>query len=121
MKNPVRQKYIVECVSRVLKFELKQLCSDNFPSIIRSTNVDNIMQFKWGQVIKEAEQCTPFLLKVLKTCTETPTKRDNTTAIIGCIISILAKHRRPHSCLFQRIVSLLLYSGHCSKKVRVTF
>ena len=42
----------------------------------------------------------------------------HTDAVIGLIVTLLAKHRRPQLSLFQKIiVSLILYSGHCSKKV----
>ena len=119
MKDPVKQQYIIECVGRVLKYELQRFCSDSVPSILRSNSIEHIKDFQWAQVIDEAKERMPVLLRVLKKCTETPTQRENENAIIGLIISLLAKLRRPQASLFQKVVSLILYSGHCSKRVRL--
>ena len=117
LKDPVKREYIVECVGRILKYELRQLCSDKCSSLLRSNKPDDITNFKWINVIEEAQKCMPVLLKLLRKCTETPTERDNVTAVIGVIITILAKHQRPQLSLFQKVVSILLYSGHSSKRV----
>ena len=119
VKDPVRREYIVNCVSRIVKYELRKLCSDSFSSVLLCKNVEAITCFEWNNVLKEAEEVMPVLLQVLRKCTETPTKRNNTDAVIGVIISILAKHRRPHCSLLQKVISLVLYSGHCSKKVYI--
>lgn len=117
MKDPTRMKFIAKCISRVTKFEQQKFCSDSFSSILIRNNVDVLRNFQWNSVLKEAEDTMPVLLEVLNSCTETPTERRNTGAIIGLIISILTKHRQPHACLSQKVISLILYSGHCSKKV----
>ena len=129
MKSPKREMDVksltrgnwkaVICVGRVLEYELQRFCSDSVPSILRSNNIEHIKHFQWAQIIDEAKECMPVLLCVLKKCTETPTQRENENAIIGLIISLLAKHRRPQASLFQKVVSLILYSGHCSKRVRL--
>ena len=114
LKDTVRREYIVECVGRILKYELHQLCSDSSSSMLLSNNPDDIMNFKWENLIRES-----VLLKLLYRCTETPTQKDSTTAIIGVIITILAKHRRQQASLFQKIISVLLYSGHSAKRVSI--
>ena len=117
VKNPKQIAFIVKCVARLLKYELAKLCSNRCDSVLRSNNLDYIKKFEWSSLLVEAKQNTPHLMMVLTKCTETPTKRQNSNCIIGVIIAILAKHRRPQAALIQKLVSLLLYSGHCSKLV----
>jgi hypothetical protein len=69
--------------------------------------------------LNEAEKVMLVLIEALRTCLQTRTKHTNTNAIIAVIISIITKHRRSDSCLTQKMISLILYSGHCSKKVSV--
>ena len=40
MKDPIRQQYIVQCVCRVLKYELCRLCSDSYCSVLTGTDVE---------------------------------------------------------------------------------
>ena len=117
MKIPERQSYIVKCVGKVLHFELCTLCSDEYFDFLSGKDVNQFISFKWTNVMDEIKRHMPVLYQLLRKCMETPSERENTDKLIGVIISILAKHRRPQSSLFQKIVSLLLYSGHCSKKV----
>ncbi len=119
MKNDTRCLFIIKCVGRLLKYELSKHCSNNCESVLRSGDADNLMQFIWCKMHSEVKQNMPHLLTILTMCTETPKKRQNSEAIIYLIIAILAKHRRPQASLVQKIISLLLYAGHCSKSVRI--
>ena len=65
----------------------------------------------------EMKTRAPTLLYILESCTETRKVRKNKEAIVGLITAILCKHRRPSASLLQRIVSIILYSGHASKRV----
>ena len=73
--------------------------------------------FNYSTVITEAKSCAPVLTELLYKCTMTPVLRNNTDALVSTIICMLAKHRRKNMSLFQRVVSLVLYGGHCSKMV----
>lgn len=114
---PNCREFIVKCIAKEMKYELQKLCSDNFSSVLTSQSIDNITNFNWSLLINEADRVMSTLMQVLSTCTQTHSPRLSTQAVIGTIISILAKHRQPHSCLLQKVISLLLYAGHCSKKV----
>lgn len=83
LKDPTRRKYIVACFGKIMKYEIRQLCSDNHSSILRSGHVDDITGFRWSKVIEEAETYMPVFLQVLNSCLDTPSKRDNTTASLG--------------------------------------
>ena len=122
MRNPERRQFIVGCVGKVLQFELSKLCSDSCKSILRSNkkDVDHLLKsFEWKMLLSEVKETMPVLLNLLTKCTKTPTERNNSDAVIAVIIAILAKHRRPQASLIQKIISILLYSGHCSKKVSI--
>lgn len=86
-------------------------------TILAGNNPEQMKNFKWENVIKNAKIYMPVLLKLLRQCLQTATKRKNETSVTGMIICMLVKHRIPQLCLLQKVVSLLLYSGHCSKKV----
>ncbi len=53
----------------------------------------------------------------LTAATKTRTKRTNQEAVIGMCFAIIIKHRNPTLNLLQKIISLVLYSGHSSKQV----
>lgn len=118
LRDPQRRTYVIECVGRIVKHELSKFCSDSYRSILRSEGHSVLKDgFSWELVISEARETMPTLLRIMTRMTETPKKRTNTVAVIGMIIAILAKHRRPQASLVQKVISLLLYSGHSSKSV----
>ena len=41
----------------------------------------------------------------------------NTKTVVGVCAAIILKHRQPKMNLLQKIISLILYAGHASKKV----
>ena len=79
--------------------------------------VANLTELRWEDVLILVKLKAPTLLSLLQSCTKTKRHRQNQNAIIGVLVSILCKHRRPSSSLFQRLVSLILYAGHASKIV----
>ena len=65
----------------------------------------------------EMKTSAPTMLSILESCTGTKIVKKNKEAIVGFITAIQCKHRRPSASLLQRIVFIILYSGHASKKV----
>ena len=98
------------CIGRVIVHELCLLCSDKQSSILSSRDVKQLMNLDWSTVIQEAKKVMSVLFKLLSlsTTTYTAERVGNRDAIIGLIISILVKQRRPTSSLFQKIVSLII-------------
>ena len=43
--------------------------------------------------------------------------RHNRKGVIGVCISLLLKNRFAKACFVQKVISLILYSGHASKQV----
>ena len=70
-------------------------------------------------MLKEMRENAPTLFSILMSALKTRTKRKNTDEIILVLLSIICKHQRNSSCLLQSIVSMVLYTGHSSKQVRM--
>ncbi len=68
-------------------------------------------------VMEEMKVYAPTLLNILLSCTKTNHPRSNHIATICFIVSIIFKFRYARMSLFQRILSLILYAGHCGKQV----
>ena len=118
MKNQKKHNHVLKCFSRLLQYELHSLCSDNRDCILISHATDDMINFNCRKVICDAEQLAPNLLYnniIIRQCM--PANKKSNDSIAGLIISILLKQRRASASMFQRILSLILYSGHCTKKV----
>ena len=92
------------------------------PSVLRvctpETTKTSHETFSWDAVVSELKIHCPTLFSLLLRCTATfRAPRKNRMAVIGVVCSILCKNRRQSVCMFQRIVSAVLYSGHASKSV----
>ena len=108
------RKYVIINMSRILKSEIRALCSN---SVLRSQAVTDLSQFTWDNLIKEMQTFAPVLLSLLYACTETKTSRSNREATIGICVSVLLKYRFSKMCLVQKLIALILYAGHSAKSV----
>lgn len=106
------RKYIIKGLGLALQHELASLCSDMAESVLRDKHTQAIELFKWESVIEEMKCRAPTLLSLLESCTRTKTPRKNRVTVIGLVTAILCKHRRQTASLLQRLVSIVLYSGH---------
>lgn len=115
MKDDRKRRFILKCVGRVLKYEVRQLCSDKCEYILLSQNVED---FNWSIVVQNAERMSPCLLYLIRQCL--PYNDNGGTSnlrISGLIIAILLKQQRERASLFQKVLSLILFAGHCTKSV----
>ncbi len=117
---------VIKVTGSVVRKEMKVLCKRSAPSILRDTSPKAMQSFKWDTLIDELKMNAPTLLQILQGCTRTKrrgvstrgktyTVPDNT--IIGLCAAILLCHRNTQMNLVQRIISVLLYSGHTPKQV----
>ena len=109
--------FIVNGLGRSLQHEIARNCSDNTVSILRDKTTSTLKEFTWEKLLNEVKVLAPTLFKLLQRCTKTRKPRKNQDAIIGVLIAIMCRHCRPVSSLLQQLVSLILYSGHSSKRV----
>ena len=82
--------------------------------------------FKWKTLIDELQSSAPTLLQSLEDATTVavpPSKMrkksryPNKDAIIGVLACILLRFRNQSVNLLQRLMSMLMYSGHATKRV----
>ena len=123
---------VIAKVGKLVREEIRCLCSDRHDSVLKNTNPRTLNNFKCETVISEMEECAPTLLSILRECTRplkvrkqlrTQRKRrqvvaqSDQNAIIAMCTAILCKNRNKNMCLLQKIISLVLQAGRSSKQV----
>ena len=114
LENDDIRKCIISGVSRMLRKEIATLCSNLVPSVLRDKSNDGLKSFQWKCLLDELQTHAPMLLEILKSCTKV---RRPISAVIGVINAILCNNRRNSASLIQRLIYVILYSGHASKMV----
>ena len=99
--------------------EVRNLASSNVRSILQDCDTNQLHLFRWEAVSEELSKFAPVLRQILVSATKTRSPRSNTSAVIGMCLAILLKHRNPQMNLVQKIIAIVLYSGHSSKKVNL--
>jgi hypothetical protein len=77
----------------------------------------DLLCFDWGSILKTSMTHSPWLYQILAVSLKSNNPRKNLQPIITMIISLLTYFRNPAVNTLQKIVSVILYSGHCSKQV----
>lgn len=118
MKNSTTRKAMVNALGRMLQSEVAALCSCKSKSVLAQKPKDiGDFHSMISSLMDDMKASSPTLLSLLKWTLKTRTARANTDVIIAMITSIMCKHRKSSVCQFQRIISLILYTGHSSKQV----
>ena len=117
LKDGSFKKATTKGICRSLRREIALLTSDDVTSIYPKSST-TLNEITWDRLLAEVRRVSPTLLSVLQSCCKTRKPRKNHDSIVGVLVAILCKHRRPTASLFQRLVSLILYSGHASKRGR---
>jgi hypothetical protein len=102
--------------------EIRQLSSI---TVLRKRDLGSIQEFTIQSVVQEMEQCAPSLLAILRNClaqrrAQTPkskTRIFDVDHVVAVCCAVLLRGRSQRMNLFQRLISIILYSGHASKKV----
>ena len=115
----VIRKHIIKHIGFAVKSEIVALCSDRVESVLRQVSKESLTEFKWYTFLDEMKIHAPILFHILQQCTTTKVIRANANFVIGMCGAMLCKLRSPKMSLIHRILSLILYSGHCSKAVSV--
>ncbi len=106
---------VLNGVCRMVHKEIATLCSDLVPSVLRDKSPELLKSFQWKCLLDELESHAP----ILKSCIGVRRPASQQQAVIGVITAILCKNRRNSASLVQRIISVILYSGHASKMVSI--
>ena len=111
------RQHVLKEFGRILRAEMTAMCSDKTASLLRSHSSQDLYDFQWKNLLDELKKFAPVFLFFLQQCTMTKTPRQNRDGVIGMCAAILLKNRFPEMNLLQKNISLLLYAGHCGKRV----
>lgn len=100
----------------LIRRELKTLFSLKEDSVFLCSSLDSLLSFSWKKVIQELSAHAPLLLGVLQQCI-LHKQTINHDAIVGLVAAIIVKSKYQSMCAVQRVVSLILHEGHCTKQV----
>lgn len=114
LKTKNGRKYCLQKIGVMIRNELSTLCTK---SILGSQCLSDLSDFKWDKLLQELENSAPVLLAILREATINNRPLLNRKAIIGMCAALILKHRYYKMCLVQKIISLILYSGHSEKQV----
>ena len=120
-EDPVSRHYIMRKLGRLVNAEVRAMCSDPVKSVLQSKDSDYLKEFKWDHVLDEMKEHAPTLLSILLSSTKTRHPRNNRAATICWVASILFKFRYSRMNVIQKILSLILYAGHCGKQVSAIY
>ena len=119
MKDTACRPYIIECVAREVRKEIKSISSTETPSCFRATSPKDLRKFQWQKVLNELESKAPTLVSVLRGITRTRKPRKNWNEVVCMCAAIILKHHNSVLSLLQKLVTVILYAGHASKQVNI--
>ena len=117
LKDKNGLKYCLKKIGIMIRNEIKKLCSPATNSILSSQDLSDLNHFTWDKLHCELASNAPVLYNILQESTITETTRPNRKAVVGMCVSLLLKHHYSKMSLVQKILSLILYSGHSGKQV----
>ena len=114
LKSPIRDATVTEICKEVKK-EVITIASRKYGDSLLRLGQMKLSQFSWKPIVKELQHDAPVLFSILSTvlCKNGKMK----LADIGFTASVLLKNYCTHLALPQAVISVILYSGHCSKQV----
>ena len=133
LSDPDVMKYLAAGFGKQIKFEIKRLCTARVNSIQKSSDRRHVIQFPWVTIIEEAKEHCPSLLTLLYASTKTEMLRfgcmpvcvisfylcyrPNHLQFLCAVICLLSKFHNDHMSLFQKLISAILFEGHCGTMV----
>ena len=118
MSNSYYSKPIVLEVAKKIRHELNFTCSDTAVSILSSKETSALFGFDWNLIADEAKQHTSVLFTLLDNLFDFHNEYQKNISI-GIVYAIVCQSYRESMNLFQRLISVILYAGHCSKQVYI--
>lgn len=119
------QQSVISSILGTINEECSKLCQRLQPSVFRKLSMEQLTDFQWSVLVEELSSKAPVLYAVLSSVV-TRNDRRNVTKVgaahnpgVCMAAAVLLKERNREMCGLQSLVSLLLYSCHCEKKVCV--
>ena len=116
-KDLIIRRYILKALHITLRREICAMCSNEADSLLKSQSSESLPGFKWHQLEAELSTHAPTLKSLLHACFSNKVARQNETYLVSFCAAMMFKQRRPSMSLLHKILSVILYSGHCSKQV----
>ena len=106
--------------------ECNNLCrrSTENISLFRKMSLSQIVNFNWSMLVSELESRAPLLFKALSSIAMHSDPRNKSKVGpahhpgICMAAAVILKERNREMCGVQSVLSLLMYSCHCEKKVQ---
>lgn len=134
VRDPTIRQRVLSLLAKDVQKEMTTMCARRTGSILRQSSVQAITEFSWDTLSAELQRLAPTLYSLLKGCVDVKRRRQkkpqkgvqhrritkrhpSNTATIGVCASILLRHKNVHMNALQRIISLVLHSGHSGKMV----
>jgi len=101
----------IEEIGRIIKQEIKYICSNTHNSLLRSYGAD-IKKFSWETVWEELKENTPKLVLLVSViCPK------GSIILKSTIICMMLKQSNPKMSLLQRVISVMMYGNTVHKAV----
>jgi hypothetical protein len=133
MKDAKIRTYILGILKTDIHREMNAMCAISRKCVLRQKSKKSIACFSWDKVYSELLKYAPTLHSVLKACVEVKRpkrprlkpgiqivdQKKRNVIVISMCGAIFLRNKNMHMNLFQKVVSLLLHSGHASKQVSI--
>ena len=129
MKDDRIRTRVIELIGTHLGKEMKKLCTEEVASVLRKADTDSVQQFTIQSIIEEMKTHAPSVLTVLRGCLhgrrrsrarKQKSRIIDVDTLVSVCCAILLRGRSQKMNLLQRIISLILFCGHASKRVSNT-
>lgn len=121
-KTSMNDTAINEVIDEIQK-EITKFCCKNNNTILRSTNVEDLVNFSWTKVAEELQASTPIFWRLIEKCAENPRQKTlnirkneeaNLSGIASVACKILSLHNREMNTV-KRLNSITLLKGGAKK------
>ena len=118
-EDPKIKQYILKLISVTIRREISTMCSDKTNSLLLGQEPDSLNSFNWRMFESELDKFAPTFSHLLCSCFTTRIPRQNATYMLCMCASLMLRNRRATMSLLQKIISVVLYCGHCSKQLQL--
>lgn len=129
MRNPKTRAICLKILEKDIQKDLSRVASTKEGcSCLQQKTLSALQNFSWERLHEELKFKAPTLYRVLQGCVNvhrreregrkgSRTYRPSDSAVLGVCAALLLRHRNQRLNLLQRIISLILHSGHAGKLV----
>lgn len=136
MRNSKIRVNVLAMLWKDLLKELKVMTSKKINSCLRQKSISALRSFSWTQLESEVESHAPTLYHVLQGLVTVPRQKwsqkkgqqskrcsyhASNSAVFGLCVAVLLRHCNHSMSLVQKIISLVLHSGHAGKQVHICY